>query len=161
MIDRDETLADLQATVDYVRALTEESDALPFELAAEVNDALGRVIAAAREAQSLMTTTMLNRLEDGGPRVFGNERFERVAKYVEDTNHEAVVKAVVNSAANHDEPYRAAYAAAKMMEALYLNKSTSAKKGEVDKLSMPRDAVFSKRYTGWTVERSEVADADA
>lgn len=156
MIDRDEALADLQATVDYVAQITEQSDSLEFELSSELFDALGRVGAAVKAAQDMLTTNMLSRLEAGGPRVFGDERFERVAKYVEDTDHEAVIKAVIADAGLHDEPEVAAYAAARRMEQIYLNKTTSAKKGEVDKLSVSRDSVFSRRYTGYRVERTKL-----
>lgn len=159
-IDRDETLADLQATVDYVNSITEQSDSLEFELASELFDALGRVAASVKAAQDLLTSQMLSRLEDGGPRVFGNERFERVRKYTERTNHEAVVAAVVENAAYSDTPRQAAMAAAMMMQAIYLNRSTDAKKGAVDKLSVARDAVFSKEYTGWKVDRTAIGDSD-
>lgn len=159
MLDRDETLAELATMVDYVNTIAEQSDVLEFEMAAELDDALGRVIAAARTAQSLINTQMLVRLEKSGSRVFGDTKFKRVRTYKERTNHDAVIDAIVEQAGYVDGVMRAAKFVAEKMRDTYVTPSTTAKKGAVDKLSLARDAVFSKDYTGWKVEREEVPDA--
>lgn len=149
---REEILADLQATVDYAARIKELADKFEFDEACDIVDALERVKKAIADAQSFVDGELLRQLE-AGDRVHNGETFKRVRKYTERTDHDAVVKAVVNTAALHDTPHAAAYAAAATMQRLYLNKSVGAKKGEIDKLSVPRDAVFSREYTGWKVER--------
>lgn len=155
---RDEIVADLQATVDYAARITELADTFDFETNADVRDALARAKTAIEAAIGMLDGELVRQLEDGD-RIYGNERWMRTRKYTERTDHDVIVKAVVNAAAMHEDPFRAAYDAAKAMQSLYVSNSTSAKKGAVDKLSVARDAVFSKDYTGWKVEREPLPDA--
>lgn len=156
-MNREEMLADLQATVDYAGAITELADSFDFETLADVTEALGRAKKAIETAAGMLEAEMVRQLE-AGEKTYNGQRFYRTQKYTERTDHEAVARAVVNTAAMHEDPFRAAYDAAKTMQALYLSKSTNAKKGEVDKLSIARDAVFSKEYTGWKIEREDGAE---
>lgn len=156
-MNRDEMLADLQATVDYAGRITELADSFDFETLADVTEALRRAQSAIRTAEGMLEAEMVRQLE-AGEKVYNGQRFYRTQKYTERTDHEAVVKAVAADAGLHDLPEVAALAAARRMEALYLSKSSNAKKGEVDKLSIARDAVFSREYTGWKIEREDVAE---
>lgn len=157
MIDRDEALAELRTMLDYLARLTEQSDQCDFELASDLVDALGHVDRAVETATGMLTGQMLSRLEvDGGARDFGPYRFERVRKYTERTDHDAVIDAVVEQAMHSDGVAQAARHTAEMLRAIYLSKSVVARKGEIDKLEVPRHKAFSKEYTGWKVARSEI-----
>lgn len=155
-MNRDEIVAELQATVDYAARITELADTFDFETNADVSVALGRAKTAIDLAMRMLDEEIVRQLE-AGERVHNGERWKRERKYTERTDHDAVIDAVVEQATHCTGVIEAARYAAELMRATYLSKSVDAKKGAVDKLSVPRDAVFSKEYTGWKIEREPVA----
>lgn len=156
-MNREEMLADLQATVDYAGRITELADSFDFETLADVTEALGRAKKAIETAAGMLEAEMVRQLE-AGEKIHNGQSFKRVRKYTERTNHDAVIAAVVERATSCDGVIQAARYTAELMRDAYLSKSTDAKKGAVDKLSIARDAVYSKEYTGWKIEREEVAE---
>lgn len=157
-MNRDEIVADLQATVDYAARITELADKFDFETNADVTDALERAKGAIEMSIAMLKAEQTRQLE-AGERIHGGFRYYRTRKYTERTNHEVLYDAIVEDAALCDTPRQAARLAVGRMAGLFLSRSSNAKKGDVDKLSLARDAVFLKEYTGWKVEREVVPGA--
>lgn len=159
----DERVADLQATVDYLADLTEQSDGLDMETAVDLSDELGRVKTAVRKLDDLLRTQMLAQLENGGPRQFGTRIFARSKDYKSRHDHEVIVRSAIDqamAAATDQEtgeisPRRAAEAAARAMASFYVSPSSTAKVTPLKKLGVDRDAFETREFTGWKLSVTE------
>jgi hypothetical protein len=165
----EEVLADLQAHCAWVdERITEQSDSMEFEEAVAIQDELRRAKRAAEVAIQMIDAQMMVRLEAGGPRQFGGRVFARVKDYVERFDHDVLIAEAVHQACNASvdmdtgalDPYVAAEAAARTMQALYLSDSSKAKMGTIDKLGIDRRTVRSRIFKQWKVSVTEVERED-
>lgn len=159
----DETVAELRATVDYVRDITEQSDSMDIEELVAVQDELRRVQKAAGDAVSLCDTELLRQLE-GGVRQIGQRVFARGKNYVSRHDHDAIAERVyeqaVESARDPDSGDVHALAALRtainMMRRVYLAPATKAKTGVLEKLGVDRGEYESREFKGWQVSVTEL-----
>ena len=165
----EEVVADLQAHCAWVNdRITEESDSMEFDEAVAIQDELRRAKKAAEVAIAMIDSQLMNRLESGGPRQFGNRVFVRVKDYVERDDHDKLIAAAarhgVESAVDVDtgevNANVAAEAAARTVQSLYLSNSSKAKVGVMDKLGLDRKQIRSREFKDWKVLVTEVEQED-
>lgn len=152
----EETLADLAATVDYIRDhVTERADSLDFDDAVALRDACVAVKDEAGNAISLIETAMLVHLE-AGVQQRGSRVFKRKSKVAQRFRHdliEAAIARIARRLATDDEgvtsPARAVDAALRLMHQTYLAPSTKAKVGQLDAMEVDRKAVIETEFKGY------------
>lgn len=159
-INREETLADMAATVDYLAALVEEADALDFETATDLRDAALRVKKVTSDLISFLEGGMLRQLE-AGSRDYGRRTWVRRKKYAERHDHAALAAEVRQRATWRGEDAAGAVAeAVRMMSDLYLSASTKAKVTVIDRMGLDRGSVISREHTGFELQVVEHDEAD-
>lgn len=153
----DERVADLQATVDYLADLTEQSDGFDMDAAIELADELGRVKAAAKKLDDMLRQQMLAQLEDGGPRQYGTRIFARAKDYKDRHDHERIVRAAIDAAMRKTidpdtgevNAREAAEAAARQMASFYVSPSTTAKVTPLKLIGVDKKEYQTREFTGW------------
>lgn len=154
--DLSELRVDLQATVTYINdQIGQQADTFDFDEAAGLLEDLGRVIDTAKLARDLLTQELLRQLE-AGDREFDGRRMHRKTKSVERYDHDYLAVGVhliaLNRAANHDtgetSAAKAAEEAVGMMRDLYLNPSTKAKIGVIERLGLDKRKARTYVATG-------------
>lgn len=167
-INRDEAIADLQATVDYLGSLTNEADTLGFEAATDIRDEAKRVVKAAGDLVSFLEGKMLTELE-AGSREYGGRVWVRKRKYVERHDHSVIARVARDAAiaAARDEETGevnsalALNAAIETMRQVYLSPSTKAKVTVVrDQLGVPTKNFVTREDKGWELDIVDLRDQD-
>ena len=172
MSNTEEVVADLGATVDYIKGeVTEQADTFSFEDILIYEEAVRLVQKAASEALAMLNTEKLNQLEKSGSRQIGSKVYARVPKHVDRFDHEAIAKAVrqiakdeaVNRSTGEVDLGLAVEKAVKIMDDLYVAPSSKAKIGTLDALAIPVREVRTREKKGHeirVIDLEEKADAE-
>lgn len=167
-LERVEALAELAATVDYIKDITEHSETLDFELASELQDAVLRVKACADECSRMLAQSMLKRLEDGGPRQFGGRIFGRVKQYTKRHDHDRIASEAYQQAilVNTDpdtgevDSQGAIKSAIRFMRSVYLSDSSTAKVTPLKAIGLSKRDYEVSEFKAWGLNVT-VVDAEA
>lgn len=154
-----EEVADLQATVDYLKAITERADTLDFATAVAIQDEARRVKAAADELVGMIDGELIKQLEGGARELPDGRLFKRSKQYVDRHDHEPLVAAAVRQGieawthpdSGQVDAERAAESAVRALAKMFLSNSSKAKVTVTDQLGIERDAFVSREFKGWKV----------
>lgn len=147
------TPADIEAMLDVLDDICNDSDAATFDEAVELMDGLERVKAGAAVAIDLLKMQMLSHLEDGGPRTIGDRTFKPIDDNVKRFDHDeilriAAIQAFMDENGEIRSPGEAVEILAETVKDLYLAPSTKAKLEAIDRLGVARDSVIEIERKG-------------
>lgn len=158
------TMADIQAAIDVLDQLCEESDDIEFELAADLRIAVDQLKKGATTAITMLEMEMVRQVE-GAPRQVGGLNYMAVNRYKERDDHDAIEARVVAAArlaavdreTGDIDPAEAARWAAHWMRKLYVAPSDQAKKGVMDELELDPQEIRGREVVG---RRLHIVDPD-
>lgn len=152
-------VADLQATVDYVRAITEDVDSLDFDTMVAIQDEARRVKAAADELIRMIDGELIRQLEGGARETPDGRLFKRTKEYVDRYDQDVLIGVAVRQGieawthpdSGEVDAAAAAESACRAMSKMFLSSSTKAKVTVTDRLGVERDAFITREFKGWKV----------
>ena len=167
-IDRDEALADLGATVDYLAGLRDAADQMGFEDATDIRDEAERVKKMAGDLVSFLEGAMMTHLE-AGSREYGGRVWVRKRQFVDRHDHAALLGAVrdaairdaYDSGSGEVNPDKAMGRMLDWFRTLYLSPSTKAKVTVArDELGLDTKTFVSREDKGWKLDVVDLRNED-
>lgn len=161
--------ADLAATSDYITdRVTERTDSSTFEELVAMQQAVGAVQRACRDALSLIETEQLRQLESAGSKQVGSRVYARVPKRTTRFDHSKIAQRVreiskreaINKETGVIDTDLLAEKVARHLLDLYTAPATKAKTGVIEKLEIPFKEVASSKQTGHEIKVVELEIED-